>query len=141
MFFTEIGVEQFSIVLYISLSLRTIVQSRQRQQQKCKNGTRRTKLQLYFLSEIFFLLFIFKLASLLKFIHFSDFKFRKKKHLLTLLVFPGLPHILTLIIDFIKRYVVIFLGLSSGKAFISILERFEIKGWQNDECLSIHIHK
>ena len=115
MFFTEIGVEQFCIVLYISLSLRKIVQSQQRQQQKCKNGTRRTKLQLYFLSELFFLLFIFKLASLLKFIHFSDFKFRKNKRLLTLLVFPGLPHILTLIIDFIKRYVVIFSGCLAAK--------------------------
>ena len=115
MFFTEIGVEQFCIVLYISPSLRKIVQSRQRQQQKCK--TEQDVLSFsctFYRSYFFFYLYSSQPVYSNSFI-FQIVNSEKKKHLLTLLVFPGLPHILTLIIDFIKHYVVIFSGCLAAK--------------------------
>lgn len=66
-----------------------------RQSQQNNNGRGKTewdlKLKLCILSELFCLLLIFKLTILLKFIHFQ-----------LLLVIPGLPHTLTLIMTFTK---------------------------------------
>ena len=75
-----------------------------KQQQKGKNRTRR-KLLLCFLSELicvsFKLKLILKPAILLKFTHFQLCIENKQ---LRLLIVPGLPHILTVIYVFNKRF-------------------------------------
>ena len=104
-------------------------------------------LYFYFLSELTedMLLFnlIFKPVNSFKIIHFVH-----SEQKLTLLVVPGWLHILTLIISFlylafINTNVLRFLchfAVCSGKFWhFSILERFEIKGWQNDDLLSMTI--
>ena len=65
------------------------------------------------------------LASLLKFIHFHC-KFRKKSNFTCISWIASHPY------QALRGH---FFGLSSGKAFVSILERFEIKGWQMESDL------
>ena len=82
-----------------------------KQQRKGKNRMRQ-KLKLCFLSELICLLFIFKLAFLLKFIHF---KLCIQNKQLRLLVVLGLPHVLTLIIFLTNVLTINRLILSMGQ--------------------------
>ena len=92
------------IVSFVSLSIKKTVESRRNNSGKAKNRTRR-KFLLSFLSELLCLSFklklIFKLAILLKFTHFQLCIENKQ---LRLLIVLGLPHILTVIYVFNKRF-------------------------------------
>ena len=105
-----------------------------KQQREGKNRTRR-KLLLCFLSELLCLSFKLKLilkpAILLKFTNFQSCIENKQ---LRLLIVPGLPHILTVITVFKKRFYLkadtsfslSFCGKCVAENF-SIFERFKIK--------------
>ena len=92
------------IVSFVSLLIKKTVESRRNNSGKVKNRTRR-KLLLCFLSELLCLSFklklILKLAILLKFTHFQLWIENKQ---LRLLIVLGLPHILTVIYVFNKRF-------------------------------------
>ena len=93
-----------SFVLFVSLSIKKTVEKPTKQQRKGINRTRR-KLLLCFLSELLCLSFKLKLilkpAILLKFTHFQLHIQNKQ---LRLLIVLGLPHILTVIYVFNKRF-------------------------------------